>query len=187
MYFDHNIRCSKCWYCKKTVETKNDEYEVVAIECTNKNCENVLDDDFWCKYYEGRMVASMAKTYERIQEDKVERENKRVKDVTEKVKETDMVNHPKHYEGFTSIECIENMKLIFKPTRLYDYCIINAYKYLSRHKFKNGKEDLEKAMWYINYASGLLLEFSFVADDLERIMLHDMICEGLKEYEEVDE
>ena len=99
----------------------------------------------------------------------------------------DNVNHPKHYEGNCSIECIENMKLIFKPTRLYDYCIIIAYKYLSRHRFKYGKEDLEKAMWYINYASGLLIEFSFVADDLERIMLHDMICEGLKEYEEVNE
>lgn len=117
-----------------------------------------------------------------------ERSAKREEKAVEELKNKyDNVNHPKHYEGHCSIECIENMKLIFNPERLYDYCIINAYKYLSRHKFKNGKEDLEKAVWYINYASGLLVEFSFVVDDLERFMLYDMICEGLKEYEEVNE
>lgn len=31
----------------------------------------------------------------------------------EEIKVNDSVNHPSHYEGHTSIECIDNMRLIF--------------------------------------------------------------------------
>lgn len=30
-----------------------------------------------------------------------------------------------------------------------DFCVCNAFKYLYRHKRKNGVQDLEKAKWYI--------------------------------------
>ena len=30
------------------------------------------------------------------------------------------------------------------------FCAGNAIKYLWRHKYKNGKEDLDKAAWYID-------------------------------------
>ena len=69
----------------------------------------------------------------------------------------DNVNHPKHYEGHCSIECIDNMRLIFGNQRVTDYCIVNAYKYLSRYKYKNGHEDLKKAKWYLNEAEVLKL------------------------------
>ena len=30
-----------------------------------------------------------------------------------------------------------------------DFCICNAFKYLYRHKNKNGIEDIKKADWYL--------------------------------------
>lgn len=69
----------------------------------------------------------------------------------------DNVNHPKHYEGHCSIECIDNMRLIFGNQIVADYCMVNAYKYLSRHKYKNGYEDLCKAKWYLDKAEELEL------------------------------
>lgn len=69
----------------------------------------------------------------------------------------DNVNHPEHYEGHCSIECIDNMRLIFGNQRVTDFCIVNAYKYLSRYKYKNGNEDLKKAKWYLDEAEVLKL------------------------------
>lgn len=65
----------------------------------------------------------------------------------------DNVNHPAHYEASTSIECIEAMELMFGEQAVYDFCLCNAYKYIWRHKNKNGLEDLDKAEWYLNKAS----------------------------------
>ena len=54
---------------------------------------------------------------------------------------SDNVNHPKHYT-YGPIECIEVVQHM-------PYLDGNAIKYLWRHRHKNGKEDLEKAIWYI--------------------------------------
>lgn len=56
----------------------------------------------------------------------------------------DPVNHPKHYTQHPSgIECIQ-------ITRHMGFNLGNAIKYLWRADLKNGNEDLEKAVWYIN-------------------------------------
>ena len=60
----------------------------------------------------------------------------------------DNVNHPAHYEASTSIECIEAMELIFDFDDVQQFCLCNAFKYIWRHKHKNGLEDLDKAQWY---------------------------------------
>lgn len=60
----------------------------------------------------------------------------------------DNVNHPKHYEGSTSLECIEAMIISFGPEVVSNFCMLNAFKYLWRWKNKNGQEDLNKARWY---------------------------------------
>lgn len=75
----------------------------------------------------------------------------------EERKKHDNVNHPKHYDGNCSIECIDNMRLIFGNQRVTDFCIVNAYKYLNRYKYKNGNEDLKKAKWYLDEAEVLKL------------------------------
>lgn len=66
---------------------------------------------------------------------------------------TDMVNHPDHYKvgGIETIDFIEAKKL--------NYNMGNAVKYISRAEHKgNKRQDLEKAIWYINRELGKLNE-----------------------------
>lgn len=57
---------------------------------------------------------------------------------------TDNVNHPQHCTSHPSgVECID-------ITEHMNFCIGNAVKYLWRADLKNGVEDLQKAVWYIN-------------------------------------
>lgn len=65
-------------------------------------------------------------------------------------KQTDMVNHPPHYTR-GGIECIDALEAATTGlTGIEAVCTANAIKYLWRWKFKGGKQDLEKARWYIN-------------------------------------
>lgn len=60
----------------------------------------------------------------------------------------DVVSRPRHYaEG--GVECIDAMESAFGKEAVMDFCICNAFKYLFRHKRKNGQEDIEKAKWYL--------------------------------------
>lgn len=63
----------------------------------------------------------------------------------------DLINHPKHYADSCSLECIEAMEITFGINAVIQYCKIAAFKYIWRYKAKNGKEDLEKAKWYLEY------------------------------------
>lgn len=120
----------------------------------------------------------MAKSYEQAK-DKIEQEysiycnqrkyTKQTKGehkTMEEIKVNDNVNHPRHYEGHTSIECIDAMILIFGVKRTAEYCVQNAYKYIWRHENKNGIEDLKKAEWYLNKFDELVTwcETKFSAD-----------------------
>ena len=60
----------------------------------------------------------------------------------------DNVNHPSHYET-GKFECIEVMIETQGVQTVRDFCICNAFKYLYRHRNKNGREDIEKAVWYL--------------------------------------
>lgn len=61
----------------------------------------------------------------------------------------DPVNHPAHYTS-GGIECIDAMQAAFGDETVKDFCLCNAFKYLWRHRNKNGVEDLKKARWYLN-------------------------------------
>ena len=65
----------------------------------------------------------------------------------------DNVNSPKHYVGHTSLECIDVMCALFGKRSVCIFCLCNAFKYMWRHKFKNGEEDLAKAKWYLDWVS----------------------------------
>lgn len=65
--------------------------------------------------------------------------------------EKDMVNHPTHYTN-GGIECIDALEAATTGLEgIEAVCTANAIKYLWRWKNKNGKEDLQKAIWYINH------------------------------------
>lgn len=62
----------------------------------------------------------------------------------------DMVNHPPHYTS-GGIECIEAIEAAVEHLDGFEaYCTGNAIKYLWRWKLKGGKQDIEKAIWYLN-------------------------------------
>lgn len=61
----------------------------------------------------------------------------------------DNVNHPSHYES-GQFECIEVMLETQGKEAVVDFCLCNAFKYLYRHRRKNGIEDIKKAKWYID-------------------------------------
>ena len=65
--------------------------------------------------------------------------------VMKEIQEREMVNHPDHYQGnkMEVIDIIEDYNLGFS--------LGNAVKYILRADKKgNKKQDLEKAIWYIN-------------------------------------
>ena len=64
----------------------------------------------------------------------------------------DKVNHPTHYTygDIEVIDFIEQVTRDYKPELAF--AIGNAIKYISRANRKNGKEDLDKARWYLNRA-----------------------------------
>ena len=77
--------------------------------------------------------------------------NKQSNDLQQR-KRKDNVNSPSHY-NYGEIEVID---FIEQVTKHYNpnvaYHIGNAIKYLARSPHKNGKEDVEKARWYIERA-----------------------------------
>lgn len=62
------------------------------------------------------------------------------------------VNHPSHYTygDIEIMDFIEQVTKDYKPELAF--AIGNAIKYISRANRKNGKEDLDKARWYLNRA-----------------------------------
>lgn len=71
----------------------------------------------------------------------------------------EFVNHPSHYNREGSMECIEEMELIFGKEAVRHFCILNAWKYRYRAMDKNGKEDMRKADWYIKKLKELDMPF----------------------------
>ena len=58
------------------------------------------------------------------------------------------LDHPSHYNQ-GNIECIDAMIAAFGKETVEHFCICNAFKYLWRSEFKNGSEDIKKALWYL--------------------------------------
>ena len=63
-------------------------------------------------------------------------------------KDYDIVNKPEHYTkgGIEAIDYIEQQL----GDDFYAYCEGNVHKYLHRYGYKNGLEDLHKALWYLD-------------------------------------
>lgn len=69
--------------------------------------------------------------------------------IIKKHPEADNVNHPSHYtQG--GIECIDAMIAAFDKEVVSNFCLCNAFKYIWRTKHKNGEEDIDKALWYLD-------------------------------------
>ena len=63
--------------------------------------------------------------------------------------EYDVVTKPEHYNQDNCIECIDAIRAAL-GTGFKEYLQGNILKYIWRHKYKNGVEDLKKARWYLD-------------------------------------
>ena len=64
--------------------------------------------------------------------------------------ETDVVNHPPHYNKH-GVECITAIRASMTDEEYQGYLKGNSLKYIWRYKYKgHPKQDLEKAKWYLN-------------------------------------
>ena len=69
---------------------------------------------------------------------------------------SDMVNHPSHYNLPNRKECIDEMVDIYGLKDVAKWCEITAYKYKYRAGHKGSAvEDMSKAAWYIDKAREL--------------------------------
>lgn len=70
-----------------------------------------------------------------------------------KTTKTDVVNSPDHYNK-GGVECIDYLKQQLTEEQFKGYLLGNVHKYTHRWQYKNGREDLEKAEWYLNRLMG---------------------------------
>jgi len=80
--------------------------------------------------------------------------------IREELGENINISHPKHYNREGSMECIDEMLLIFGEEAVKNFCLCNVWKYRYRAADKNGKEDLEKSDWYMNKYQELMKLYS---------------------------
>lgn len=59
------------------------------------------------------------------------------------------VDHPQHY-NHGKYECIDVMVENFGKEAVKHFCLLNAFKYVWRSDYKNGTQDIKKAMWYLD-------------------------------------
>lgn len=129
------------WYNKNknnwgVVDTKERFVSGMSVFCGKILTIKGIEDD---EFYE----VKESKDYI-FSDDSIE---KKVSDDEESI--SNNVNHPSHYSG--KIECIEAMEAAFGKESVKNFCRCNAFKYLWRAgKKDNVKQDLEKAVWYIN-------------------------------------
>ncbi len=64
------------------------------------------------------------------------------------MEEIDMVNSPPHYND-GGIECIDAIEASMTQQAFRGYLKGNMLKYIWRYENKGGKQDLDKANWYL--------------------------------------
>ena len=74
-------------------------------------------------------------------------ENIRMQQANKQSDNKDMVNNPPHYNQH-GIECLDAIRAATGKGYQY-YLQGNILKYLWRYRYKNGKEDLQKALFYL--------------------------------------
>lgn len=72
----------------------------------------------------------------------------------------DVVNHPKHYTN-GGIECIDALESALGKEGFRGFLKGNVIKYVWRCDFKNKREDLKKAEWYLKR-----LELSYIDEEI---------------------
>lgn len=90
---------------------------------------------------------------------------------------------PKHYCG-DGVETIDKIERYLVSVEILGAAKFNIIKYVDRAKFKNGVEDLHKAMWYVDYILPRLIRddtpFDFPTENIKYSNLKYRIFDYLK-------
>lgn len=87
-----------------------------------------------------------------------------------------MVSHPSHYQSKSGLEVINVIEAFTEGLEGIEAVDTgNAIKYICRWKDKNGIQDLEKAMWYIQH----LIDHLIKEDEEKRV---ELTLEKYREY-----
>lgn len=87
-----------------------------------------------------------------------------------------MVSHPSHYQSKSGLEVIDVIAAFTEGLEGIEAVDTgNAIKYICRWKDKNGIQDLEKAMWYIQH----LIDHLIKEDEEKRV---ELTLEKYREY-----
>ena len=87
-----------------------------------------------------------------------------------------MVSHPSHYQSKSGLEVIDVIEAFTEGLEGIEAVDTgNAIKYICRWKDKNGVQDLEKAMWYIQH----LIDHLIKEDEEKRV---ELTLEKYREY-----
>lgn len=87
-----------------------------------------------------------------------------------------MVSHPSHYQSKNGLEVINVIEAFTEGLEGIEAVDTgNAIKYICRWKDKNGIQDLEKAMWYIQH----LIDHLIKEDEEKRV---ELTLEKYREY-----
>lgn len=111
----------------------------VDLKLLNGQKDSIWINDDWVKAHQKTAKLLNKKYNER---------NNQSNDLQQR-KRNDTVNHPSHY-NYGKIEVIDYCDQVCKqyPPELAPY-VFNAIKYLSRANHKNGREDIDKAKFYV--------------------------------------
>jgi hypothetical protein len=130
--------------------------DYACIKTATDDIYTISDDnyfDLWSNYIESKTERLSDKSILKVGlgVSKPATEYKQSNDVQQR-KRKDNVNSPPHYNygEIEVIDFIEQVTQHYNPNVAYH--IGNAIKYLARSPHKNGKEDVEKAKWYIERA-----------------------------------
>lgn len=133
-------------YWSKSIEDKtesvNEKESGITVD------KKYFDDIDEAPFYNKARAEAMNKVIEETRR----YTNKTLSNDLQQRKRNDTVNHPSHYNygDIEVIDFIEQVTQHYNPNVAYH--IGNAIKYLARSPHKNGKEDVEKARWYIERA-----------------------------------
>ena len=119
--------------------TLEEKQEIVRVYCKAHDCNGCMFDHqgTWCTTY----------NIINCPEEELDKAIQQIND-SKTVPQNDPVSHPSHYtQG--GIECIDAMVAAYGKQAVSYFCLCNAFKYVWRTEHKNGKEDLDKAIWYI--------------------------------------
>ena len=159
-----DVPCNSCKICGGEEDNREPKDELQEMKIEYRGCDN-------CKHVEVSDLNFPCKSCKR---------NGGEKDNWEPA--NDNVNHPSHYENFCSLECIEAMELIFGKEFVYNFCLLNSWKYIWRYKHKNGTEDLKKARWYIDRCKKYIehtcvyADFGDMVDNIDQWLLsHNIV------------